>query len=239
MIKYERHQEILKILKQEHSATIKSLAKRIYTSEASVRRDVDILEKSGYVHKIYGGVVLSEYMNDIVPLNLRYSENSSKKENVAKKAAGLICDGDVIIMDSSSTVKRMCKYMNGFKNLKIITNNLEIFNEFNHNNFSLYCTGGKYNAVNNVFTGASAEEYLHSINADIVFFSSQAISNDGDITDISEEETSIRRVMLKKASKKVFLCDSSKIGDKKMFKLCNKNDIDVIICDTNLPWENI
>lgn len=239
MIKYERQQEILKILKQEYSATIKSLAKKIYTSESSVRRDVDILEKSGYVHKIYGGVVLSEYINDIVPLNLRYPENSSKKEIIAKKAVNLICDGDVIIMDSSSTVRRMCKYMNGFKNLKIITNSLDIFNEFNHNNFSLYCTGGKYNAVNNVFIGAPVEDYLRSINADIVFFSSQAISNDGDITDISEEETYIRRVMLKQSAKRVFLCDSSKIGEKKMFKLCNKNDIDVIICDTKLPWESI
>lgn len=239
MIQYERQKEILKILKEEHSSTVKDLAKSIYTSEATVRRDIEALEKGGYVHKVYGGVVLSEYINSVVPVKLRDSKNSLEKESIAKKAAGLIFDGAVIIMDSSSTVRRMCKYMNGFKNLKIITNNLSIFNEFQNKSCTLYCTGGKYSVNNNVFVGAAAGEYIRNINADIVFFSSQAISNEGDVTDISEEETAIRRAMLKSADKKVFLCDSSKIGTKKMFKLCHKDEIDIIICDTELPWENV
>ena len=43
--------------------------------------------------------------------------------------------------------------------------------------------------------------------------------------------------MLKQSAKKIFLCDSTKIGEKKMFNLCHKDDVDVIICDKNLPWE--
>ena len=237
MIPYERQQEILKLLKKEHTCTVKTLAKKIYASEASIRRDIEALEAGGYVHRFFGGVVLSDSVGDVVPVNIRDSKNAAEKEWLAKKAVGLISDGAVILMDSSSTVRRMCKYMNGFNNVKIVTNNMSVFNELHNRGCTLYCTGGKYLARNHVFVGAAAEEYLRSVRADIVFFSSQAISDKGDVTDVSEEETAVRRVMLQSAAKKVFLCDSSKIGVQKMFRLCGKDDIDVILCNTALPWE--
>ena len=86
----------------------------------------------------------------------------------------------------------------------------------------------------NVFVGSTAENYISKINADILFFSSQALSDEGEISDVSEEETSLRRVMLSRAKKKIFLCDSSKLGMKKTFTLCSKDDVDVIICDKEL-----
>ena len=74
-------------------------------------------------------------------------------------------------------------------------------------------------------------------NFTIFFFSSQGISEDGEISDSSEEETSLRRVMLERSKQKYFLCDSSKIGVKKLFTVCRESDLDGIICDTKLPWE--
>lgn len=237
MIQYQRRQEILKLLGEEHSLKIKDIAKKIFASESSVRRDLEELEKEGYIHRVYGGAVLAEEKNDALPLKLRDSQNSSKKSLIAKKASDLIFDGAVIIMDSSSTVRRMAKYITRFKNLKIVTNSLNLLAELDEASYTIYCTGGKLNKNNNVFVGSSAIDFLHTVNADILFFSSQSLSVDGDITDSSEEETAIRKVMLKQAKKKVFLCDSTKIGDKKMFSLCHTDDIDVIICDTELPFE--
>ena len=82
-----------------------------------------------------------------------------------------------------------------------------------------------------------AESFVRSVSADILFFSSQGISEDGEISDVSEEETSIRKVMLSRAKYKVFLCDSEKIGVTRPFTVCNKDDINKIICNEKLPWE--
>ena len=57
----------------------------------------------------------------------------------------------------------------------------------------LYCTGGLFNSQSNIFTGAAAERFIESMYADMVFFSSQAISADGEISDVSEEETALRK----------------------------------------------
>lgn len=237
MIRYERQQEILKILNSEKTATIKSLATRIFASESSVRRDLITLEKSGYVNMVYGGVVLSKYKTEDPPVEFRQKKNAKEKEYVAKMAAKMIFDGATIIMDSSSTVARMCKHMKNFKNLKIITNNVNLFSAFDVCDCKLYCTGGRYSQTNKVLVGNDAINFLQSVNADLLFFSAQAVSQNGEITDSSEEETAIRRTMLKQANKKIFLCDYSKIGKKKLFAVCGKNDVDKIICDKKLPWE--
>lgn len=237
MISYKRQHEILNYLTEKHFSTIKELAKIVWASESSVRRDIKKLEQEGYVNQIYGGVVLSEYSNSVVPVSLRDNSNSTVKDELAKKASGYIFDGATIILDGSSTTRRIVKFTDNLKNLKIISNNQRIFSECSNPNIKLYCTGGMFLPQSNIFVGAAAESFISSINADIMFFSSQAISNDGEISDVSEEETALRKVMLSRAKKKIFLCDSSKLGIKKTFSLCTKDDVDVIICDRTLPWE--
>ena len=116
-------------------------------------------------------------------------------------------------------------------------NNQRIFSECTSSQVKLYCTGGLFDSHSSIFYGNSAENYVSNIGADLFFFSSQAISEDGEISDVSEEETSLRKVMLSRSKKKIFLCDSSKLGLQKTFTLCSKDDVDLIICDKKLPWE--
>lgn len=237
MIIMERRERILEILEKKRTATIRELAEKLFISEASIRRDVEALEKAGQVRRIYGGVVLEKYQNAVVPLGFRESENSQIKEELARRAAEMVQDGDTIMLDASSTVRRMVKYLGGKRGIKIITNNLRIFSEEVQPDTHLYCTGGLFNAQNALFYGAGAERYIRSLNADKCFFSSQGISEEGKISDASEEETALRRVMLSRSERKIFLCDGTKLGVKRMFTLCGKEDVDEIICNVKLPWE--
>lgn len=237
MTVYERQNTILNFLKKQHFSTIKELGKIVWASESSIRRDIKTLENKGYIKQFYGGVILSGYENSVVPVALRNNHNSTIKDELAKRAAGHIFDGATIFMDGSSTVRRIIKYLNGFHGIKIITNNQLIFNETISPEIQVYCTGGRFVPENDIFVGSSAKNFLKGVNADLMFFSSQAISETGEISDASEEETSLRQTMLSKAKKKIFLCDSSKIGLKYTFTVCNKDQIDEIICDKKMPWE--
>ena len=236
MLFNQRQQEILNFLNKKQHATVKELTKVVWSSESSVRRDVKDLEQKGFVRQIYGRVFLP-YQSAVVPVALRDSFHASVKDQLAQRAAGYVFDGATILMDNSSTVRRIIKYLDDFHMLKIITNNQRILNECENEQIELHCTGGRFIRQNNVFVGNSAENYIKNIHADILFFSSQAVSDEGEISDIDESETGIRKVMLTRAEKKIFLCDSSKLGTKKTFTLCTKDDVDVIICDSPLPWE--
>lgn len=235
MLQYERQQAVMDFLKQHHTATIHALAKQLYTSEASIRRDIAALEAAGLVVKIYGGATLPEHKNEVVPVELREGVNSAAKEVIALEAAKRIHDGDTVFFDSSSTVRRICKHIKNRKHLKIITNNLRICHELKDTDITVYCTGGEYYKKLDCFLGSYAERFISSINATSVFFSCKGLSEQGLLTDVSEAEIAIRQVMLFHADRRYFLCDRSKIGQKYAFTLCHANDLTDILSDVTIP----
>lgn len=237
MLQYERQQNIMHYLKQHHTASIHALAKHIYTSEASVRRDIAALEAMGLVVRVYGGVVLPEHKNEVVPVELRESANSAAKEIIAAEAAKYIHDGDTVFFDSSSTVRRICKHIKNRKGLKIITNNLRICQELKDSDITVYCTGGEFYKKLDCFLGTSAERFISSINANSVFFSCKGLSERGLLTDVSELEIAIRDVMIRHADHRYLLCDSTKLGAKYAFTLCRAQDLTEILCDKPLPFQ--
>jgi len=237
MIRYERQQAILQYLETHNPATVKEIARQIFASEASVRRDLAAMEEKGLVNRIYGGVLLAQRKNAVIPLDIRDGEHTAAKDAVAKKAAQLVFDGATVYLDASSTVWRMMKYLKGKKDLKIITNNLRIFNESEAFDGIIYCTGGAYDPKNRSFYGPEAIRFTESISVDLFFFSSRGISPDGEITDPAETETALRRAMLKRAGRSYCLCDASKIGKRHLFTVCRKEDLAGIFCDGKLPWD--
>lgn len=233
----ERRRQILAILGDEKITSIRSLAARLYASEASVRRDVAALEKAGQVRRVYGGVLLSEYENTVVPLAMRDDEHSAAKEALARRAAAMVEDGATLFLDASSTVRRMVKHLHGRRGLTIITSNQRIFDELGTCDARVYCTGGEYSRENHVFAGPAAERFVRSVTADWLFFSSQGLSEDGEVSDYSESETSLRRAMIERARRRVCLMDASKLGRRCAFTLCSRDEVDAFVCDAPLPWE--
>ena len=235
MLQYERQQKIINYLQLHHTASIHTLAKQLYTSEASIRRDIAVLESMGLLVRVYGGVVLSEHKNDVIPVELRESANTAAKEQIAAEAAARIHDGDTVFFDSSSTVRRICKHIKNRKGVKIITNNLRICQELKDTELTVYCTGGEFYKKLDCFLGPWAERFIGGINATSVFFSCKGLSQQGTLTDVSEAEISIRQIMLQQAQNRYLLCDSSKVGQKYAFTLCHAKELTEIICNRELP----
>ena len=190
----KRQEDIIAYLKENHFASISELSELVYTSQATVRRELQKLEAKGAVKSVYGGVVITEYEKSPVPIYLRDKENSLKKERIAEAAAKLVEDNSTVILDSSSTVRRMCKYIKGKKGLTVITNNLRVCEELKDSDITVIATGGTLVKKRECFVGHFAEEFIRKIKADFLFFSSQGVSENGDITDSSEEEIAIRKL---------------------------------------------
>ena len=231
MANTKRQEEILEYLKAKHFASVAELAKILYTSQATVRRDVEKLVSLGAVQSVYGGVMLAEYENTPVPVYFRDKENSASKERIAQKAAELIRDNSTVIFESSSTVRRMCKHIVSRKGLTVVTNNLRVCDELKGSDVRVICTGGTLAKGRDCFVGHFSENFIRQIKADMFFFSSQGVSDNGDITDSSDEETAVRRAMMEASKERYFLCDKSKKGRDFPFVLCNVKDLTADIYD--------
>jgi len=237
VIGYDRQQEILALLQKKQSATVKELAKAVFVSEASVRRDLEKMERAGLVQRVYGGVVLAECKNKGVPLALRDNDNHTIKGRLAQKAAQMIPDGATVLIASGSATRRIAKYLRGKKGVCIITNSLAMLEELEGVDVQAYCTGGLFRPQEKDFVGPAAERFLRSVSADLAFFSVGAVSREGELSSIREEWVSVASTMIQRAKRSVCLCVSSNIGKKMPFMVCTKDDVDEILCDMPLPWE--
>ncbi|MBQ8276795.1 MAG: DeoR/GlpR transcriptional regulator [Clostridia bacterium] len=238
MIQYQRHKEILDLLELHRTLSIRRLAKELFTSESTVRRDLTSLEQMGLIRRVYGGAVLAKYTNTDMPAFHREQENSEKKAMIASRAASLIRDGMALFIDASTTASHLADYLGNYKDLTVVTNSLpltEKLGELGRDHVRVFCTGGQFLPRNRAFAGASAIRTVEQFRADLFFFSSCGISLEGEISDFSEEETELRRAMLHRAKTRVFLADDSKFGHSFLFRVCGREDCNYIVSNQPLP----
>lgn len=227
----EREQFIIDLLNKTRFASVKHIAEVTFTSESSIRRDLTRLENAGIVKRSYGGVTLCDEETEAPPIYMRKDKNRQAKKNIAERASVLLKDGMTVILDSSTTAFYMLKYIAEHKNMTVITNSLLTATATAEAGINLYSSGGSSVNGSLALTGAYAEETLEKVYADIVFFSSFAISDDGVISDCNEAENKIRKTMLKRAKTKVLLIDKSKFGKMSTHVLCRLDEIDHYFTD--------
>lgn len=123
---HDRQQEIVSILRQNSSAKVTELSQLLGVSKVTIRSDLDALEESGYIERIRGGAVLRDNYRILTPaLAERAKVNEPAKERIARRAAEMIHDGDLILLDDSTTTMYMVPYLKKRKNLTIVTNGVE------------------------------------------------------------------------------------------------------------------
>jgi DeoR/GlpR family transcriptional regulator of sugar metabolism len=235
MYEFDRLREIQNILMQSKSASVKMLGQKLYVSEATVRRDLNALEKQGLVRRVFGGVVLIEGDQKDIPFYAQLAQGDELKEGIALEAIERIKNGDVLMLDASSTVSRLIRHLKRFQRLTIITNSGLTMSGLQELDAKVIITGGLMMRNSQGFVGNYAEEMVRNFNADLFFFSCGGLSADGRISDMISEETSIRRVMLSHSRRRILLCDSSKFGRECCYNLCTTDDVDEIISDQPYP----
>ncbi len=227
----ERERQIIEILKRERYASVSQLAKMTYISASSVRRDLARLEHMGFVERSYGGASIAGNGTDAPHLVTRMAKNVRAKRKIAQKASKLLKDGMTVILDGSTTAFYMVDLIAEKKNITLITNGIYTAQRAIGKGMTVYLTGGRSEGGRPVLTGSYAEEALEKMTADIVFFSSMAMTDDGVVCDCTESENKIRKIMLKIAKTKVLLMDKSKIGKTAQHVLCKSTDVDYVITE--------
>lgn len=227
MIKDERKNELLKLIEETGYVTVNRLAEQLYTSPSTIRRYLAELEQMGYVKRSYGGVELcGEVIN--TPVKLRFKKNHKEKDLIAQKAAERLQDNTVIFIDGSSTCLHMIPYLRRRQNIKIYTNGVEICSLLGEAGLSVYCLGGALLPRSMAFVGEDAINVARSAYFDDLFFSCGGFDNHT-VTDYSESEAQLRRVLLQQSNHKYLLCDSSKVGKTFHYIICRDKDLTEII----------
>lgn len=236
MLKNQRHTEILEILKKQSFASVHELGEQLYASQPTVRRDLDILEKQGYIRRSHGGAMLADDKGG-APVSFRRGTRTQEKMRICRLAATLIAAGDVVFIDASTTASYLADHIRESDGIIVISNGYQICRTLVENNVKIFSTGGRMLKDSMAFAGRFAEKTVAEFNADIMFFSCSGLSLDGIVSDYSEEEIPLRQVMHQRSKKTVFLCDSGKFGTASAFREFLLSELDYVVTDEPLPDE--
>ena len=115
----DREKQILEILLKEKKASVSQLAKALYVSEPSIRRDLQSLERQNLIKRIHGGAMLEEnaLSKNKIPFLIREYEQSGAKSVIAKEAIHLIHDNDVIFLDASTSCYYLIPFLASKRNI--------------------------------------------------------------------------------------------------------------------------
>ena len=232
---YDREEKIIGLLSEVENMPLDILASKLFISLPTLRRDLIKLEKKGLVTRMHGKVSIKRTPADTnIPFFLRIDEQSEAKLAMAKEAATYIKDASTIMLDASTSAYCIIPNLKNFKDIIVITSGARAALLLAHLGIKNICTGG--NMLNSSFSyiGRDAIDTISHYNADIAFFSCRGLSDEGIPSDSSVEENDVRRVMMAQSKKNILLCDKSKFGKVYLNNLCPKEDIDVLISNSEL-----
>lgn len=229
----ERQDTIMSLLRERRFLSVSELSNALYISPSSIRRDLTHLQQAGLVRRSYGGVILSGEDQIAPPTSVRMESHKAEKKQIAKQAATLLRDNVTIFLDGSTTAYYLCDYLAPLQEITVFTNNLTTASCLRERSVNTYCIGGYLLKGSHVAVGSYAEEMLSNLHADLCFFSSFALSDDGVISDCTAEENALRKRMLEHSDCRVFLCDSSKFHRSATHRLCTTDEVD--FCFYNRP----
>lgn len=234
MLREQRHEVILEDLKKFGIIKVSDLTERLQTTEMTIRRDLKYLEEKDLLIRIHGGAKSKDInrFEELSPHEKR-NINVEKKNEVAEIAASLIKDNDIVYIGPGTTTELMHNYIKASQ-VKIITNCLNIFEEFRHDDrFELILIGGRFREKTSTFVGSITNDTLERIRVKAAFIGANGISGDQIMTS-NEDEGQSQKVILNNAENRYVICDSSKIEREDFYTLYKLREMTALVTDHEL-----
>ncbi len=232
----ERREKILNLLRDKRRVTVKELSEYFNISEVTIRQDLNELASTGRIVRTHGGAVYIERNGNELSFFLRKEKQKREKEIIAKRAASLVCDGEVIFLDSSTTAAYMIPLLKDKHELTVITNGMETaYQAVNQLNVTVILTGGRVRRNTFSLVGASLSCVLPDGNISKAFLGSWGLSLREGFTDVNSDEIEVKKAAIERAQSNILLVDSSKWGRVSFRSFAYFTDIEMLISDPRAP----
>ncbi|PIE86097.1 MAG: transcriptional regulator [Bacteroidia bacterium] len=236
----KRQQDILNILNEHSYITVHELSKQLNVSLVTIRKDLTLLEQQQYLYRTHGGASIKPRYAFERNVSEKESINVEQKIKIAKKAVSFINDNDFIILASGTTIHYLARNIADFKNLTILTSSLRVSLEMcNKENINIIQLGGEVRKSSTSVIGSVSEAILKDFACNKLFLGVDGIDYHFGISTSNAAEAHLNKLMVETANKIYVLADSSKINKRGFGKICNLDQIDVLITDSGIEADDV
>ncbi len=231
----DRFARIMAALRVGSSVRIADLAARFGVSTETVRRDLDELSRLGLVDRTYGGAASAiSYYEPAV--DERAHERVAERRRIAARAAELIEDGDVLMIDSGSTTIHFAQRLAAAApRITVLTNCFGVALALGPiaETRVVLCPGDYRVREGGVF-GPETAAFLRRFRATKAIIGASGLTAEGPV-ELDSAATWVKRTMIERAARRFLLIDESKLDARSIETVCPLDQIDDLITSAPPP----
>jgi DeoR family deoxyribose operon repressor len=233
----KRQEQELILLADNHFLSVKQLSSKLNVSEMTIRRDILFLDQNNLAKQIFGGIkaipVISDYDR-----SLEITLNTKKKIKIAKIAASMINEHDIIFFDTGTTVELIADYIDEDIECTFITYSLPVINKLiKFRKSTLIVCGGKYSHKSNSFLSNDQTPEIEKYRANKAFIGITGFDKELGVTCSYIEERSLKHAIIRNSKEAIIVSDSSKFGFVSTCIFGKGKDFTKIITDSSISKE--
>jgi DeoR family transcriptional regulator of aga operon len=224
---------ILEKLSQHTSVGVPELALELDVSQASVRRDLRLLEDQQLLTRTHGGAVASGVLYEL-PMRYRGGRHQDAKRAIARRALELLpADVTSIGLNGGSTTTEVARALMSHGRLRVVTNALNIASELAvRAQIDLVVSGGSARAESYELVGPIAEATLAGLNLDVAILGVDGITAKAGLTTHHEVEAQTNRAILNTAERVIVVADATKIGRRAFARISEISAVSDLVTDS-------
>jgi DeoR family transcriptional regulator of aga operon len=231
----QRLNQLVSVVVEHVQLDVTTLAERFAVSEATIRRDLQLLERQRLISRTHGGATTHVAFNDL-PLGYKASQESTEKRRIARAALPFLEGARVIGMTGGTTVFEFALLLRGRSGLTAVTNALNVATSLvSSPGLRVFAAGGEVRASSQETVGPGAEAFLADYHIDVSFIGVDAVDPAAGFTNYDPVGARVNGVMCQRSRVNIVLADATKIGRTALAGVRAIRDVDVLITDARAP----
>ena len=227
----KRLEQLRRVLRQNQVVRIEELCDQLRVSAATIRRDLDVLEKLGEVRRVHGGAVSVDSRLEEPLFDDKTSLAAREKYRIAQAALRYIQANDTIYLDGGSTVLELARLLKERTNLTVVTNSLRAALELASRGPRLILVGGDLRRLSQTVVGPLTRLLLNQIHIDRAFMGTIGLTLEEGLTTTDPSEAYTKELIMHQAREVFLLVDSSKMGKVSFTRAGQVEGVRVFITD--------
>lgn len=235
VVRRQRLNEIVAAVVTTGGLKVVDLAEHFGVSQATIRRDLELLEQEQLVTRTYGGAAVHAGFNDL-PLSYKTTQDVAEKRRIAERAVDLLEGARIIGLTGGTTVTEFARVLVGHAGLTVVTNALNIASTLVAGGaFRVFVAGGEARSSSHETVGSTAEAFLSGYHVDVAFLGVDGVDPEAGCTNYDPFGARVNSVLQQRARLTVVLADATKISRVALAQVCPMSVVDVLITDSRAP----
>lgn len=237
MASTERLRQITEAVREAGSVGVAELAGLTGASEMTIRRDLEVLADQGVLERYRGGARSLLLRGDEPPFALRSRDGLEAKRRIAAEVAGLIADGESVVLDSGTTCLEVAHALE-HRRLTVMPLSLHATNALTGApEVTLLVPGGRPRPGELALTGPLTTASLAALRFDTAIIGCCGLNAANGLTAYDLDDAAVKRAAIASARRVIAVAEATKLSRTALAFVAPASALHAVVTDETAPQE--